>query len=490
MKVINCETYLNDHPTRVGFRPAFHALWHLKELGVVVDLKDFESTKTWDEAQKADATKVAIIDTPVAYEHPNLVGAIDLALMRDFSATDEGAFVVRKLEETDDKNARRGLAKKIGARYGKLGEKIKKEIDDLDNTSEPDPFARERVQVFGAHGTAVAGLIGARPASVNLLRPALINDEIKGPEIEDLELPYCGVDPFCRITPISVSAAPNPHMLLGAINYAILIEPDVVVVADSWDRPVGEHVPHIWEEVEIAFKELCAVSMVFCAAGNEPIESLVYPASLSNLRPGPWAVGACTSTGDDLTYSPLSDAIKGHGYRMIRTLSSESSRYDRDVKKLDPWEDEDEDLKYPPEIFDECFPPADIITTDVPGQAGYNPSAYDYTPMASDKIYPKAPSGACGKPNEALHYEIASLFCRFSGTSAATAIAAGLISLALAIQRAKTKPPGGRGTAPSASPGDGGEEPPTPPLPEDVAPFDIDAAWAIVAPTLPPLHAR
>ncbi len=151
----------------------------------------------------------------------------------------------------------------------------------------------------------------------------------------------------------------------------------------------------------------------------------MYPASLSRSEKkgeGPWAVGACNDKGVDLSYSPDFKAIDGLGHRMIKTLSSEHSRYDRNLRRLDPWENVDPELKLP--AGDSNFPPTNIIATDVPGDAGYNPSPYRYTPD---------PDGC--------HYEIASLFCRFSGTSGATAIAAGLISLAMARTRKQGKPP-------------------------------------------------
>jgi hypothetical protein len=60
------------------------------------------------------------------------------------------------------------------------------------------------------------------------------------------------------------------------------------------------------------------------------------------------------------------------------------------------------------------------MTTDVPGPNGYNPSAYLQDPFASDD-------------GTDTYLDPSSLFCTFSGTSAATAIAAGMISLAMAM---------------------------------------------------------
>lgn len=197
----------------------------------------------------------------------------------------------------------------------------------------------------------------------------------------------------------------------------------MVVIADSWDRPEGADRDDDWCKVEDLFLDLCRRSLVFCAAGNEPTEALVYPASLAlktretaegKTEPAwsPCAVGACDSEGADLTFSPDATRVPSD-HLLIRTLSTEQSRQDQRRTRLDPWDIVDKELGRP--AGDPDFPPRDIVTTDVPGPRGYNPSPYDHVPRADGE-----------------HFEIASLFCRFSGTLAATAIAAGLVSLALA----------------------------------------------------------
>ena len=463
---------------RVGLRPSFHALWHLLPLGVVSNLTDFKSDdwKVAAKAAKKNPVKVAVIDTPVAYNHPNLRGAIDIGLMRDFSTSDLGNFVVRIFEDRDQNDgadliSRKNLEQKVKGKQGELERAISSElleikawlpkaaklkdlqktlhellesgrglgdqvqanqiqeyIAQLEHDSSPAGMKvhYEMTPNFGSHGTSVAGLIGARPTQIDLFKPPYFGEDLEKPDvIKNLELPYAGINPFCRIIPISISSTPNPKMLLQAIKYARLIDPDVVVIADSWDRPKDADVISDWQAIKTAFLELCKSSIVVCAAGNEPRNSLVYPASLSQSEKsgaGPWAVGACDEKGTDLSYSPDFQVINGLGHRMIKTLSSEHSRYDRDVKRLDPWENVDPELKLPE--GDSDFPPTNIVATDVPGDAGYNPSPYRSTPD---------PDGC--------HYEIASLFCRFSGTSAATAIAAGLISLALATTSKQGKPP-------------------------------------------------
>lgn len=415
-----------SHPTGTGFRPAFHALWHLEALGVVKDLATFEG-EAWRGASDFMAQnrpmRVAVIDTAVDYRHENLTDAVDKGLMRDFSQSELGAFAVLdpdalSIEDKKDRAAIAGKAK--AAAPGPLADALTAEIKWINKHKGNASLLRSRqLRVFGAHGTAVAGLIGARPRMIKLRFPSFVSIEQGQESLGDSvcvsqSLPYAGINPFCRIVPICVTVTPTPTMLLGAIEYARLVEPDVVVIADSWDRPdlnsCGNDEGKAWTDLETAFLKLCKESIVLCAAGNKDRDALVYPASLSKETEGPWAVGACNSNGADLSYSPDHTTAIGKGHWMIKTLSTELPRFDSDEKKIDPWEAIDPDLgSYP---ASETYPARDIISTDLPGRAGYNPSSYDHSPHAGDE-----------------HFEIASLFCRFAGTSAATAIAGGLVSL-------------------------------------------------------------
>ncbi|MEI5682071.1 hypothetical protein G6N74_25710 [Mesorhizobium sp. CGMCC 1.15528] len=62
---------------------------------------------------------------------------------------------------------------------------------------------------FSAHGTAIAGLIGARPVSAQGL-------PVESPNKVSINLPFAGVDPFCRIVPISTNFDPDPEQLIFA----------------------------------------------------------------------------------------------------------------------------------------------------------------------------------------------------------------------------------------------------------------------------------
>lgn len=417
------------HPEGTGFYPSFQALWHLVVLGVAGSLTPFRSA-AWQEAAKARAVRVAVIDTPVAHLHPNLVGAIDLGLARDFSVFHTGAFVQRVLPggAREDRASRAELLRLARRRKDELSRDIL-----ADHCS--DTRARFLPSPYGGHGTAVAGLIGARPAKFRLRRPAKLeanagSEEASKPsEVGDESLPFAGVNPFCRIVPISTTAAPDPAMVAGALRYARMIGAEVVVIAAEWaDRIDREQDAAGWAVVDAALLSLCETAHVFCAAGNLKAPFLAYPASLS--RPGrmarPWAVTACDETGRILTYAPDPASASLGGHAMLRCLSSEAPRFDREEVRLDPHAARDPDIALPEPSGD--YPARHLVSTDPPGIWGYRGSPFEHDPRDD------------ADPDEGVHYEIGSLFCRFSGTSAAVALAGGLVSLALALGRAGTAP--------------------------------------------------
>ncbi|MBY6154298.1 hypothetical protein KUV47_13840 [Vannielia litorea] len=479
-----------DQPTGQGFRPSFHALWHLSELCVVDDLDGFGSD-AWEAAAECP-TRVVIIDTLVDYRHPNIEAAIDHGLMRDFGSRDLGRFLVPPRPESKYNDTTRDeLCHLIAGKDNAVARAIRKEIEAEMHAARgaqggegctPPSGARADQPAagiaFGSHGTAVAGLIGARPSLVKFRLPALYrgrkscddcDTDFSASKDTCLELPYAGINPFCKIVPVSITAAPRPQMIARALQYARMIAPDVVVIADSWRSPdsiedcncayYGDanqgadpegnreeaasrhdkkawmpkpichaHSPceackerWAWWKVDARLKALCRKAKVFCAAGNEDTAKLVYPASRCTKRRGPWAVGACDAHGDDLSYSPNHAEALERCEWMIKTLSTEVPRFDRQQTVVDPFAIKDEDQVGLPEqsTCGKEYPVRDIVTTDLPGRAGYNPSPYDHLP---DEHEP--------------YYEIASLFCRFAGTSAAAAIAGGLASL---VPKGKSK---------------------------------------------------
>lgn len=373
------------HKTGVGFYPEFHALWHLQALNVIEDLTTFKS-QHWDNAAKNEPVRVVVMDTPVDWEHPNLEGAIDKGAMRDFASSDSPELL---------------------ATQGKSGTFTANET---------------AATIYAAHGTAVAGLIGARPAEIELQVPGKVGPFDTEPSKEftkDLILPYAGINPFCTIIPVSLTAAPDVDMVMAALRYVLSLKPQIVVIAAAWDdanralknMQSFDEAEGKWSDVECLLTTICQTSLVLCAAGNSGPSEMAYPACLANKIPNLIAVTACDASGNPLTYA--FDSANAPG--VIATLSTQGTRFDHEEQMLNPWDEVDDYLKRP--CAKVGFPAQRIISLDPRGPRGYNPSIYRYTPTT------KGP-----------HLEIASLYAEFSGTSAATAIAAGLISLAMQIK--------------------------------------------------------
>ena len=426
--------------TLLGSYPEYHALWHLEKIGVLDDLHSGASA-AWDAITRAPVT-VALIDTAVAWQNPNLYDAIDRARMIDFAVEDAGAFPVAydDLANTDEKNARRAV----------------------DTTPEGKRRSEQRgasavSAAFAGHGTAMAGLIGARPLE-SVLVPATTAGEAdvhKTPTLHvpsnmqgraasrrDLVIPYAGVNPSCRIVPISTSQSPNPQMLLNAFAYAQEIEADVIVFAtalvpefegttvhsDCSGRvptpAVGGALTPPWQALEDKIVEIGQQTYVVCAAGNAGVDQPVYPASLSTADNKIIAVGALASD-DTLVAYATSDAD-------VYVPSGDAERLDTSGFRTDPFAADRIGLPVRPEEVPQSHEAyAQLISTDVPGPFGYNPSPYDYTPPALGP-----------------HLEVASLFCEFSGTSGAAAVAGGLIALAL------QQKPAAQVNVPKKAPGD------------------------------------
>ncbi|WP_375688381.1 S8 family serine peptidase [Pseudooceanicola sp. LIPI14-2-Ac024] len=270
-----------------------------------------------------------------------------------------------------------------------------------------------------------------------------------------LGLAYAGVDPFCRIVPISTNFDPEPEQLVLSLLYAVLIRADVIVLARDFPSPASlapESDPddtqalsralgvglrdtemELWALLDTLVQAIADRVPMICAAGNGAQATLLYPASLAAPGNGIVAVGARTAAGQPASYTPVSDMVtlyapSGDGER----LDAELQRVDTQAPGYDPSDHSAayrDDLK----VFDadsgapdaHTFAPQDLVSTDVPGRAGYNSSPY---------------ADAYGPNQSVLDYR--SAFCRFSGTSGAVAVTAGLVSLAVSAGRLAVGSPG------------------------------------------------
>lgn len=449
---------LATHTEKRNFRPGFHALWHLEQLKVVKDLVSFDAP-SWNTAEKLKGPVVVVMDTPMDVDHPNLEPQINRSLMRDFSVFNDGAFqvkthqlgpdefkerleLIRTKEANPDDPANMQHASDWAKSHNDMASTILTEIHE-------DGGKRSSVirQVPGAHGTAVAGLIAGVPAKRPQETAAYLGATAKPAEFPDVDLPYAGINPFASIVPVTLTAAPYPDMVLGALNYIEAINPDVIVIAAAWadhdmltpsanptdatwpmeqndddvlfdqeskeeaDQalPPADHA--LWQKVSAKLIALSQTSTVLCAAGNVATSQLVYPASLCTESGNKiWAVTACNDQGTLLSYAPP----LVEGARILKTLSTELPRSDREKVVIDPYTARLPELTQTDPGFEKVGA-RDLITLDPQGRQGYNPTEYP------------SPENTHGTP----FLEIGSLYTRFSGTSAATAVAAGLVSLGL-----------------------------------------------------------
>ncbi|MCR8549294.1 S8 family serine peptidase [Salipiger sp. P9] len=414
-------------PEGVDSYPEYPALWPLLKIGVVSDAQSFASP-AWDAAEAAQKTvTVALIDTSVAWENPCLYDAVDRARLADFSVDPEGVFPVPDAALTPPELAQR-QALPAAAQL---------------------PQAPERAAVRGAfsgHGTAMAGLIGGRPpaSGIRLHRPARYAGQPASSTIEDL--PFAGVNPYCRIVPISTTSEPNPVVLKNAFTYAQSIGADVIVFATALepvfppaggipapdansapaldaDLAIDAAVQSAWQALDDKIREIGQQTHIVCAAGNTGETAPTYPARLSDPTNLIVSVGALTSEGGLAPYSTAEADVYAP--------SGDAGRLDREAVRLDPYSFKPFGLPANASGGEEVSF-LDLISTDVPGPFGYNPSPHEWEPRAAD-----------------LHLDLGSLFCRFSGTSGATAIAGGLIALALQLQETVTVPKKAAGAPPA-----------------------------------------
>ncbi|MCB1390570.1 MAG: S8 family serine peptidase [Rhodobacteraceae bacterium] len=402
------QNQVTKQPEAIDAYPEHHALWFLDAVGIFDHAYSQDST-AWDAAASNEPVTVALIDTPVAWDHPCLQEAVDRVRMIDFSVDPKGQFPVPLGLLSEPEQAQRT---KLLQELGRVGEE-----QPADTAARP---------ALSGHGTAMAGLIGGRPKAIRLqvnARYGRAAATLAEADERGVTLPYAGVNPFCRIVPISTTSDPDPLLLKNAFDYATRIGADVIVFATSLiapgdvmklapptsggvddDRYTAEKDARV--ALEKAIIGASANAWVVCAAGNSGRSEPDYPASLSDENTQIVAVGALTSDNLQAPYSSGADVWGPSNDE--EGFDTDSSRRDRYRHSPQGW----------PKIVagqrDREVSVFDLVTTDVPGPFGYNPATTKYIPGAG-----------------AVHQEIGSLFCRFGGTSGATAVVAGLIALKL-----------------------------------------------------------
>ncbi len=439
---------LTDERRGGGEYPAYGYLWHLAAAGVVdlrpADDGDYhvEHAVWFDRRLRREPARIALIDTGLA-DHPNLEHAIVRDLSIDFGSHEGGAAYRGRNEKPDDFFRRLGVEGTAADRAwreprGRLpGLADRAAVESLLTALAPDlPADRLRALVgelarrigrgvvlrditaqdqrYPSHGTASAGLLVGAPRFKKGPRP----DEA---EFDDSALPVFGVDPWSEVIPIATSFEPDPMQLTLALLYAVANGADVIHMPRGTDSPDHPQRPDPrmdhggtryvtnpdWDLFEAVLLAVSRRVPVVCAAGNSGDDRLGYPAALAagaDGRNGVIAVGAVTALGRRAGYSNY-----GPGLTLVAP-SNDSRVYSRHQMRLDPRDKTAASHNWA--IHDSLdggyveFSHQAPVTLDIPGARGFR-------------------GGVAAGPRdmESADYTL------FGGTSAASAIVAGIAAL-------------------------------------------------------------
>ena len=489
----------------------YFAMWPHKVLNVY----DRESPRgrPWDRTPPAEpeppakpnGSIVAIIDTSVAVYHPNLIDAIDKFRAIDLVSTKLGTFPYIYPDETKyadepaelpdlQLNESSAIFEGSNAPVQRLWRALCKRcregqyaLSNSNATGTPSLVQPATAWQNSAHGTAIAGLIGARPVHRRVVdysipgRPPEDNMDNAATEVKDARnipirsapLPFAGIDPFCKMVPIATGFDPDPEQFILALMYTELIEADIVVIPrdfpDPWrTRPklefitppisVEESSPELlnkhdtrqikekWDALHEVIRIIADKRILVCAGGNNDDGMPIYPASWvfegkggnkNDRHQNIISVGAVTHSGELASYS-----IRGNGVTVMAP-SGDEERYDRSevrFNKQRPGFDADEVKADFPKRADAASMPThlkfdyhEVISTDLPGNFGYNYGSFE-KPFLETRRERKLRQKS-SRSDELLFkmpiLDKGSFYCAFGGTSAATAIASGFISLGI-----------------------------------------------------------
>ena len=461
----------------------WYYLWHLISLGVIdADISAGLGSPTitdtvWDKlktkypsAAPHPAT-VALIDVGVSRNHPNLKGriddrSIDLVTHRygarsnpnsagpSYDAETSFAF----FSDLDLTGLNLDLSAIVSAAdaqdwFDKLVGELKSSKGVIRNLIDTD-------DVFGTHGTSIAGLVVGEPALTASATTANLIDKTVGitPSQSTGVIPYFGVDPLSKLISIRSSFEPDPAHFIAAFLYAWKCKADVILLprgipdttqkramkltaevddknqiylpknaerANLFERfniKIGEEELDIKSPAPIANPDLgwdvlaallVAISKeipIVCAAGNDGESQLIYPANLADPSNGIIAVGAVTAKGYRSGYSNYGEHLT------LVAPSDDGEVYNRHQLRIDrsnPMVGLHAYMADPDKVIP--YSPLSLLTTDLPGTFGYAEGA---DPLAS--VFSPLPGADDG---------IGGYYAPFGGTSGASALVAGVAAL-------------------------------------------------------------
>jgi subtilisin family serine protease len=385
-----------------------------------------------DKLPDTSNVRVAIVDTGAHSGHPLLKDAIDEDARIDLVSSPSGLggavrghppFPTRKLPF--DAHILDGLD--LNGTHLDVVRDVINAVKDIPITANRAEYAMSE---YSSHGTACAGLIGARPRNGGKAAGQTVH--------EILEHSYSGIAPGCKIVPINTSMSPSESPLMLALLYCVFLKVDTIhlprAVNDRWIKeraPNGPSPEHdAWQRRQDLGQALQALFVavskkipIVCAAGNSAEARVTYPANLSAVDNGIISVGAVTRAGYRSGYSNYGEPLD------LVAPSDDSEVFNRHQIRINPLDPAFKRHNYGAyrKLLESNVPfsPQRIVTTDIPGQAGY----LGITKFNEDVSDP-------------LHKwldQLAGDFTLFGGTSAASAIAAGAVAVTIAAAKKRGK---------------------------------------------------
>ncbi|WP_116132336.1 S8 family serine peptidase [Tropicimonas sp. IMCC34043] len=301
---------------------------------------------------------------------------------------------------------------------------------------------------FGAHGTACAGLIAGRPVD-----PDATAQDFHA------AIPYYGANPYARILPI---ATPYSHEILPTLNaliHAFVAGAEVILIPRGLpDHAERARIPasplrttriesdgdetlveadqarrstliaHA-DLFEAVLKAISKQRYVVLSAGNDARASTVsYPAAAVLREPGHDRSGGAVVVGAVNRNGAPSAYTNGRALasELLFMVSDDSTAFDLERFSRDPGSRAAGDFDPAPHLpagTESSFSPWAPLTLDVRGSFGYAASMEADPPEEDDGI------------------DRASIYTLFSGTSAASSLAAGVIALLVQAGRLAKTPP-------------------------------------------------
>lgn len=427
--------------------PLFY-LWHLERIGLLDPTKPDPTPPIWKDGLRE--IRVAIIDSGCTRRHPNLPKkAVEAAL--DVAVSPDGVVYL----EGDQKAARRAWTR-VEAELAPIlatiadGSAKQRILDRVAKMARKEPrllHVRNPATRFAAHGTACAGLVAGRtlqpkPAATAVDASAeetLVDDIVAGgdddppPLGQGAILPYFGVNPYVTIIPVATPFSHEIAPLVTALIHAVACEADVILMpraVNDLKRPGGREAASLrstrfdddenLKADQAAFAHLLAAIAtdrpVVLAAGNDGADAPAYPASLVNEA----TIGASDLiVAGAMNHLGLRASYSNGSYATGVTLyapSDDEETANGKVLRLDPLRDHGAEVAAAlPVITGETgsgYSPFGVLALDVPER------------LRAD-----------GSEDEGATLSRRELYGLFGGTSAASAIVAGVVSLMQAQSR-------------------------------------------------------